>query len=242
MSSRTPSRSSADHSFVLIWALLISVVLFCAYVAQDQSLIAMMLAADRSYLSIFIIVVFIGATCHAAWHILAVSARLRAAEALLAGCSNGGRDTSAVRRSRFLEDFMGETGGGAGGEPDRADANHPSGDRDNILEIYADQLRSPVEIGWFVVDVLIRLGLVGTIIGFILILQSLTEGPAPQGDDVRTLLISMSGGMGTALYTTLAGLVSATLLGIQYMILSRSVEHLIGALVRIGQRRAGLPH
>lgn len=241
MSSRTRNWPRADHRFVLIWALLISVVLFGAYVAQDQSLIAMMLAADRSYLSIFIILVFVGATCHAAWHILSVSGRLRGAETLLAGHAKAAPDTTAIRRSRFLEEFLDEIGGVVGGDPERADPQSPSGDRDNILEIYADQLRSPVEIGWFVVDILIRLGLVGTIIGFILILQSLTEGPAPQGDDIRTLLVSMSGGMGTALYTTLAGLVSATLLGVQYMILSRCVEHLIGALVRIGQRRAGLP-
>ena len=235
----TRVRPSADHRFVLIWALLISVVLFAAYVAQDQSLIAMMLAADRSYLSIFIIIVFVGASCHAAWHILAVSGRLRGAETLLAGQPEAAADDSSTRPSRFMEEFLDEIGAVAGDDAERADAPGPSGDRDNILEIYADRLRSPVEIGWFVVDILIRLGLVGTIIGFILILQSLTEGPAPQGDDIRTLLISMSGGMGTALYTTLAGLVSATLLGIQYMILSRSVEHLIGALVRIGQRRAG---
>ncbi len=216
---------STDHGFVLIWVLLMSVVAFSAYVAQDRSLIGMMLAADRSYLSVLIIIVFMGASCHAAWHILAVSLRLRTATAQLSPAAPDGGSASRGA-SPFLSRFLREIGA------------RPPGDRDNILEIYADRLRSPVEIGWFVVDSLIRLGLVGTIVGFILILQSLTEGPAPRGDDIRTLLIAMSGGMGTALYTTLAGLISATLLGIQYMILSRGVEHLIGALVRLGQRCA----
>ncbi|MEM7636781.1 MAG: MotA/TolQ/ExbB proton channel family protein, partial [Pseudomonadota bacterium] len=90
-----------------------------------------------------------------------------------------------------------------------------------------------VEIGWYLVDILIRLGLIGTIVGFILILGALSSGPAPTPENIQTLLISMSGGMGTALYTTLAGLVTAMLLGAQYMVLARGTEELIGKLVRI---------
>ena len=39
-------------------------------------------------------------------------------------------------------------------------------------------------------------------------------------------------GMGTALFTTLAGLVGATLLSVQYLILGRAAEHLLGLLAR----------
>ena len=46
----------------------------------------------------------------------------------------------------------------------------------------------------------------------------------------------MSGGMGTALYTTLAGLVTAMALGAQYMVLGRGTEELIALLVRIRDR------
>jgi biopolymer transport protein ExbB/TolQ len=102
-----------------------------------------------------------------------------------------------------------------------------------VFEIYADRLRAAVEIGWYLVDILIRLGLIGTIVGFILILGALSSGPAPTPENIQTLLISMSGGMGTALYTTLAGLVTAMVLGAQYMVLARGTEELIGKLVRI---------
>jgi len=213
-----------EHFFPQLWLLTLSVVGFAAYVAIDRSYFQLMLAADRSRLSLLITGAFLVASCHAAWHIFATSARLRAAGAYLRGAAPESAPNNKQAQA-FLDGFLRELDGG--GERNQG-----------ILEIHADRLRSPVEIGWFVVDVLIRLGLVGTIIGFILMLASLAEGPMPASDDIRELLISMSGGMGTALYTTLSGLIAATLLGIQYVILSRGVEQLIAALIRVERRRA----
>lgn len=99
------------------------------------------------------------------------------------------------------------------------------------LEIAADRLRAPVETGWFMVDLAIRLGLAGTIIGFILIFSSLTGETIVGEDALQQLLVSMSVGMGTALFTTLAGLIAATFLSVQYMVLGRQTEHVIASLM-----------
>lgn len=230
--SRQPR--SNEHFFPQIWLIAASVIAFAGYVAVDQSYAQMMLAADRSRLSLLITLIFVVASGHAAWHIFATSARLRAANALLRG-DGPGLEGDAGGAAAFLGGFLEDLGEEPASAPGRGALG--SGRNDGILEIYADRLRSPVEIGWFIVDVLIRLGLVGTIIGFILMLASLAEGPIPVSKDIRALLISMSGGMGTALYTTLSGLVAATLLGVQHMILGRSVEHLVAALIRIERRR-----
>ena len=131
----------------------------------------------------------------------------------------------------YIADLSGERRAHASNDPAGAGTSY-------VLEIYADRLRAPVELGWYMVDILIRIGLIGTIIGFILILGALADGPPPTGDNIQALLISMSGGMGTALYTTLAGLVTATLLGLQYSVLSRSVERLVGLLIQIRNRAA----
>ena len=108
---------------------------------------------------------------------------------------------------------------------------HDAANRDEVLEFIADRLRAPVEIGWFLVDLAIRLGLAGTIIGFILIFASLS-GEAIVGENaLRELLVSMSGGMGTALFTTLTGLVAATVMSFQYLILGRLTEQLLGEML-----------
>ena len=102
---------------------------------------------------------------------------------------------------------------------------------ENDLAVLADRLRAPVEAGWFMVDLAIRLGLAGTIIGFILIFGSLSGEKIVGDDALRELLVSMSGGMGTALFTTLAGLIAATFLSLQYLLLGRQTEYVIAAVM-----------
>jgi len=109
-------------------------------------------------------------------------------------------------------------------------SNHRLTD-ENELAVLADRLRAPVETGWFLVDLAVRLGLAGTIIGFILIFGSLSGEKIVGEDALRELLVSMSGGMGTALFTTLSGLIAATFLSMQYLLLGRQTEHVIGALM-----------
>ncbi len=103
--------------------------------------------------------------------------------------------------------------------------------RELPLEIVADKLRAPVETGWFLVDIAIRLGLAGTIIGFILIFSSLTGEKIVGEDALQKLLVSMSVGMGTALFTTLTGLIAATFLSVQYLVLGRQTETVIASLI-----------
>ena len=69
--------------------------------------------------------------------------------------------------------------------------------------------------GWFMSDLLLRLGLIGTVIGFVLMLGSVYELKQDDIQALQQLLTRMGGGMQVALYTTLAGLGSAMLIGIQ---------------------------
>ena len=68
-------------------------------------------------------------------------------------------------------------------------------------------------------DVLLRLGLLGTIIGFIMMLLPVSDIREFDSSVMQQLLATMSGGMAVALYTTLTGLITSTLLRFQYYIL-----------------------
>jgi len=237
----TDLRTARQHQYSQIWLLQAGIVAFAFYVAFDRSYLQTMFDADQSYLSAIILLVFACASGHAAWFTLKTSSRIEEAQnAVRSGLDKGRRQAVNVPSDslhlsagdfviRYIHDLAGETSN-VGGSGNRQD------DTSYMLEVYADRLRSPVDLGWYIVDILIRFGLIGTIIGFILILGALADGPIPTGDNIQALLITMSGGMGTALYTTLAGLVSATLLGVQYVVLSRSVERLIDLLIQIRNR------
>tara|TARA_B100000408_G_C10221979_1_gene191465 strand:- start:149 stop:616 length:468 start_codon:yes stop_codon:yes gene_type:complete len=72
------------------------------------------------------------------------------------------------------------------------------------------------EVGWFIAETCLALGMVGTITGFLLMLS--TTFSNIDVSDVATLqraLADMALGMSTALYTTLIGLISSILIKIQ---------------------------
>ena len=72
---------------------------------------------------------------------------------------------------------------------------------------------------WFISDVVLTLGMIGTIIGFMIMLFGTFE--AVQFTDVesiRTVLSSMSKGLYTALSTTLVGLISSVLIKMQLIV------------------------
>ncbi|HSM39310.1 MAG TPA: MotA/TolQ/ExbB proton channel family protein [Afifellaceae bacterium] len=219
------------HIFPQIWLLLASLMAFGTFVIVDLGYMEAVIDADRSRLSVLIVLLFLGASAHAAWHIFAASGRIKATREYRRSASAEAAETGSheIRDARsFVRAFAHSL------TLERAALPAAGGDnQSNVLEIYADRLRSAVEIGWYIVDILVRLGLVGTIIGFILILGTLSDGPEVTADNIQNLLISMSGGMGIALYTTLTGLITASLLGMQYMVLGRCVESLIAELLHM---------
>jgi biopolymer transport protein ExbB/TolQ len=91
------------------------------------------------------------------------------------------------------------------------------------------------DYGWFFVDAIIKLGLLGTIVGFILMLGSVTDSSSLDINTMQKVLQQMSSGMGTALYTTLAGLVCSLLLAIQYQMLDRGADDLMHSAVHLAE-------
>lgn len=200
------------HLFLLAWWLVILTFSFFLYVAWDLGYLEMIYQRDRSYLTIVISILCILSTAHAFFHIF--------------------------QKSFLLEKFRRQGVSGRLADGFNNDIAKPfeltSNDAETLFEIIADRMRSAVEVGWFLVDLAIRLGLAGTIIGFILIFTSLSGTDIVGENALKELLVSMSTGMGTALFTTLTGLVGATYLSIQYLILGRLVEELVAEMAMHG--------
>ena len=111
------------------------------------------------------------------------------------------------------------------------------GDPTLLLRLLAERLSAGLAFGALMGDILMKLGLLGTIIGFILML-----GPVAglDGDDwaaVRAAMGVMSQGMGVAMFTTLAGLVGALLLRAQYAMLESATVSTFWDFVRFVETR-----
>ena len=104
--------------------------------------------------------------------------------------------------------------------------NEKNFDNQILLDLFADKLRGETKIGSFVADAVFKLGLLGTIIGFVLMLQPISSLESFDEISIKNALTSMSQGMSIALFTTLAGLVGGLLLKIQYYFLESAAENL----------------
>ena len=103
-------------------------------------------------------------------------------------------------------------------------------ERQSLLSILGDELSNRHALGHMTSDILLKLGLTGTVVGFILMLLPIGDMKDFDPQKIQPLLSSMSGGMAVALYTTLSGLVTSTILKFQYFLLDASLSKLINQL------------
>ena len=72
---------------------------------------------------------------------------------------------------------------------------------------------------WFISEAVISLGMIGTVIGFIFMLYSVFSGiDLSDTSNLQDSLAMMAKGMGTALLTTLVGLISSVLIKCQLVV------------------------
>jgi hypothetical protein len=217
-------RESRDFVPLLRWLILICVTAFGAATLWNLGLIQMMVATDRTHLSSVIIGLFILTTMHCFAQTWSVSQELVSARRFREALGAGPLAT-ALERSRIY-------GGSAIARHVDclvAKARSQGGrrvDQTLLLRILSDRLRAREKIGLFVSEALLRLALLGTAVGFILMLAPLAALTAFDAESLRKALAGMSGGMAIALNITVTGIATAVLLKLQYFFLDKAVVEL----------------
>ena len=162
------SPAALDRQFMQ-GLILLGLVAFGGFLLYDFGLWQVLLAGDKSYLSLVILALWVGAS--ARWLIL-------------------------LHRLKRPEDAQWPT--------------------------YARALNH----GWLAADIALKLGLMGTIIGFIFMLAPLSELAGLDAASLQSLLAAMGDGMAIALYTTLTGLIVNVLLRLQYQLVADTLQAL----------------
>lgn len=85
---------------------------------------------------------------------------------------------------------------------------------------------------------LVFLGLIGTVIGFIIALSAVDAGAAANVEAIGPMVSTLIGGMSIALYTTLVGAILNIWLMVNYRLLESGTVRLLGAIVEAGERHA----
>ena len=82
-----------------------------------------------------------------------------------------------------------------------------------------------IERGWLWSDIVLSLGMIGTVIGFMMMLAGFIDVDFSDFDSVQDLIMKLSAGMSTSLSTTLVGLISSVILKIQFFSLENIVKN-----------------
>jgi|TARA_R110000765_G_scaffold93602_1_gene176442 hypothetical protein len=85
---------------------------------------------------------------------------------------------------------------------------------------------SASNVGWFFSDLCLNIGMIGTVVGFIMMLAGFAGADPSNTQSIQNLMNSMSSGMSTALYTTLVGLICSSLLKLQYFNIDNAINGL----------------
>ncbi len=202
-------------NLILRALIILGLIAFGFFVAQQQGLLTLALDSDRSYISYLILGIYVLATAHWLWLARSLDAERQRFVALKNAVASGeGIDIGTGLLGEFLQNLR----------------NKRDSDTSALLEAYGDQLANRHALGHFTSDVLLKLGLLGTIVGFILMLLPMGKITEFDPSLMQRLLSAMSGGMAVALYTTLAGLITSTLLKVQYHLLDASAAELVTRL------------
>jgi hypothetical protein len=223
---------SRDYAPVLKWILVIVLVIFGILVLLYFGLIQAMLETDRTKISLVILSIFAVTSLHCLYQTVMVSRELIAArkvrEAIVAA---GGRalvatgERLSTAQGQVLEPGIVTTHiANLVSKARTLGENHL--DQTLLLRSLADQLKTREKLGWFISESLLRLALLGTAVGFILMLIPVAGLDAFDVQSLRQTLTGMSSGMAIALNVTVTGLATALLLKFQYYLLDEAIADL----------------
>lgn len=86
--------------------------------------------------------------------------------------------------------------------------------------------KSSAEVGWFVSELCLTLGMMGTIVGFIMMLSGFNSLDIQNATTIQSLLSQLGLSMATALYTTIVGLVTGSILKLQFFLVSLEIDRI----------------
>lgn len=236
--------NKGEHHLLLVWLILVGLIGFALFVALREKVLLLLYLGDSSKLSWVITLLFLIITAYCArrvWyisreintsgkvHILAQGHELSTRDGELHAGAAGKLPDCLLTRYLLDLSYQVKTTGAQPGN------NQVKTGNQELIQVFEAKLKNPHNLGWFFSDIMIKLGLLGTIIGFVLMLGSVVNVTDFDVTTMQNILKQMSSGMGTALYTTFAGLVCSILTAAQFHLLDQAADELVDSTKHLTQ-------
>jgi hypothetical protein len=231
-----PSGDTPERGPLLLWMIFTGLSIFAAVLLWRYGFVHLLVVSDRTYISSLIAVLYIATCGHCFWRTRAIAReaevgwRCRAILSAPDGSQALGREAPALPAGLVTDHIRSLV--------TKAEAQGAGRiDQTLLLRSLADRLRGSNGFGAFVSDTLMKLGLLGTIIGFIIMLAPIAGLDAADKVAMKSSMGLMSDGMAVAMYTTLAGLVGSILVRIQYYMLDAATQRVFSDAVMLTETR-----
>lgn len=221
------------YDAVFKWVMFAALMGLSAVILWDYGLLQYLFSADTSRISVLIAALFVAFAIHSLWILLWMAREYRQAlkAADILGSSSGSlavKDGQIVvlqgkiAREGLIADYL-----------RNVVTTESSADRDRsiLLQSLSASLKRRTKVGVYGTDLLYKLGVLGTMIGFVIMLNSMGGMKNFDVETLRAALQRMIGGMAVSLLTTIAGLVGGILLRIFYNLADGLVTDLLQCMV-----------
>lgn len=208
---QAPGRDGA-YDAVLKWVLLMALIVIGAVVSYDYGLLSYLFEADRSKITVLIAVLYVAFSAHCLWILVELAREYRRALRLKATLAAATRLPDLPSAGGLIDSYVADV---------VRSREHPSqieGNAHLLMMSLGASFRRRTRIGSYGADVLYKLGMLGTMVGFVMMLNSMGDLSSFDVDTLRGALQKMIAGMAVSLLTTIAGLIGGMLLRLEYNI------------------------
>lgn len=224
-----PHETQVDvEPLLVLWAAFSGLLLFAGYLLFEKGVWASLLSADPTYLTALIVVLFSGATAWVGFRAKKLAdeyEQFTRFEALLINRPSAAKDWLNVKQPSWAYEYFASI----------QSKGLAWRDHSRLIDLLAEKTSAPHEMPWWINGVLLKLGLLGKVIGFSIMALQLGEMSSFDSGQTSAVLKTLTGGLGIALLTTMTGLTANILLGIQLMRLDRFADCLIAKAIKISE-------
>lgn len=221
------SKITSEPIFVL-WLAFSGLLLFAGYLLFEKGVWASLLSADPTYLTALIVVLFISATTWVGFRAKKLATeyeQFAEFEKQLEQHPNLAQEWLTHHQPSWAHElFVSIQSKGSAWR-----------DHSKLIDLLAEKASAPHEMTWWLNGVLLKLGLLGKVIGFSIMALQLGAMDSFDSGQTSAVLKTLTGGLGIALLTTMTGLTANILLGIQLMRLDRYADALTAKAIKIAE-------
>jgi hypothetical protein len=229
--SRPQPRSAGSCEPFLAWLIFTGLTVLAFVLLWFYGLAQKALSSDPTHIATVIALIYVAASLHCMWRGLAIGREAAAGQ-------NVAQAIASLQPIGVVASDPGNAGLIAGHIRDLASKAGLSAegqrlDQTILLRVLAERLKGTTTLGAFASDLSMKLGLFGTVVGFIMMLAPIGSLSTDDQAAIKSSVALMSDGMAVAMYTTLAGLVASILIRVQYQFVESATARVFTSAVAL---------